>query len=151
MANEIASTTKAAAIIEVRTARPTASPTPAGPPGGVTPVRVHQHDDRRHVYASDERPDQVDGVEERVEVVVVHAGGLAVIGGTGAREVGGAELSRCGRYWPRSTDHAFRLAKVWVVPQTPKIDWVRRYALSPSGPPSLPIPLDLTPPKGVHG
>ena len=64
---------------DVRTAWPTASPTPAGPPGGgVAVVGVYQHDGDCHDDDREERPDQVGGVEKGFEIVVVDAGGLAV-------------------------------------------------------------------------
>ena len=62
------------ATIEVRTARPTATPTPAGPPrGGVAVVAVDQDDHDREDQHLAERPQHVARRQELVEVVVVGA------------------------------------------------------------------------------
>ena len=67
------------ATIEVRTALPTATPTPAGPPEAcVAVVAVDQdHDDREDQHLA-ERPQHVAGWQEQVEVVVVGARALPV-------------------------------------------------------------------------
>src|SRR6202012_3720001 len=45
---------------------------------GIPVVGVHQHDHDRDRYRLEERPDDVAGTEERVEVMVVDAGALAI-------------------------------------------------------------------------
>ena len=70
------------ATIDVRTARPTATPTPAGPPLRVVAVvAVHQDDQDGEADDLAERPEHVDRWQVLLEVVVVSARRLPVVAG----------------------------------------------------------------------